>query len=248
MQNRNLLSSIVAALLLTAALGLLGSCNRDSPASGSLDSANSCSKFIREVQAGVPPERATTRHQLDALQAALFVNDYIAAARSPGQSSLELSRAAIEQAFSSVSADRGPLANYLHNYSSRPESLARHYDRLRRQNETSKQIAAVEEAIRKSGAAADADSDLLLDCLRLAVADTQARDFYGPGKGSSEQQIPDPSELAAYTEAFGRVFSYRFIHRYGLKPDTAADLVSKLAGLRIDGLSPADLEYPAELK
>ena len=227
----------------------LGPAEAVSPQTNSrLEPAVRCALFVGEVQRKVPHERATTRHLLGGLQATLFINDYLMAARTEGGGELEISKAAINEAFRSAGTNVTYLTKNLATYSSIPESMPEHYARVENNPAAKESFAAIRNAVESSGAKVDSNNDMLLDCQRFAAFSTSVREMYGPFENPLEGDMPNPAEAAALRDSFSKVFAYRFENRYGLSSNAAANLVQLLSSIRLNEISPADLEVPAKLQ
>ena len=210
-----------------------------------LESAEQCAAYIQGVYDSVPPARGTTRHQLQALKGMLFVSDYIMAAKTE---SLPLSKQGVAAAFGKVSPSDVPVTSYLQTYSSSDRTLGEHYQLLRRHEAAGVQVKEIESAIQQVGVSLEPDSDLLIDCIRLAALLTEVREVYGPKQSLTDDSIPIPEEESAIVESFTKVFRYRMQHRYGLEQSNALELVKQLSIRKIAGLSPAEFEIPARLQ
>ena len=211
---------------------------------GSVD----CSLFIDNVRRQLPPERETTKHLLGGLQAALFVNDYIMAARSSNSGAVSIRADAIERAFATMTTDTAFLRNNLATYSSFPESLSEHYLRVSANPAAKGYIEQIQQTLRDNDVAVDPNKDLLLDCLRLVCLNTEITQMYGPKKNPTDDSVSNPQEAAASVRAINEIFAYRFVKHHHLSEAVAQRVLQGLASRSIEGLSPADLEAPVVLR
>jgi hypothetical protein len=199
--------------------------------------------FIDHILSSVPAENYSTREHLKGIQAIFFVSDYVMAAKT--NKSLVLSKSAIVGAFTNVTQDTSFIMDRLQTWAQRSGTLTDHYQGISGIPTERENIQAIKAALAKLGVAIDTESDLLMDCIRYVVHNTQIHDMYGTKPGHKEGEGTSfPAALNSLVVTGDAVFRHRFETKFGLKQDTVTSLMNQLKKVRLDHLSPADLEIP----
>jgi hypothetical protein len=212
---------------------------------GPLAGAYEMTAFIDQVRDFSLSLETPARDHLNGLQAIFFISDYVMAAKT--NRSLVMTKPAIISAFKNFSSNSSGVRDRLQLWAERPGTLSDHYRTIREHPAEKENIAAIEDILKQNGIPIDTESDLLMDCIRYVVQNTDFNEAYGP----HPQQTPathSPDALNALISTSDRVFRHRFETKFGLKPKTVANLMFQLKQLRISGLSPADVEIPAHLR
>ena len=207
----------------------------------SLAHAEKMAEYINQFIASLPPDRAGIVPHLRGIQAIFFASDYIMAAKTNRQ--LTLSKSAIVAAFAQVQPDTSMIEEQLRSWAWRPYGLTEHYRNISEIPTEQENIKAIKAAMTGNGVPIDTESELLMDCIRYAVHNTDIQEAYGPNPRESEP-MSDPAALKAFSETADAVFQHRFVEFYGLDPGAVSNLMNRIKGVRLYGLSPADVQIP----
>jgi hypothetical protein len=212
---------------------------------GPLASAYEMAAFIDQVRDFSLSLETPARDHLSGLQAIFFISDYVMAAKT--NRSLVMTKPAIISAFKNFSSNSSGVSDRLRLWVERPGTLSDHYRSIRENPAEKENIVAIEDILKQNGIPIDTESDLLMDCIRYVVQNTDFNEAYGP----NPQQTPathSPDALNVLRGTSDRVFRHRFETKFGLEPKTVTGLMFQLKQLRIHDLSPADVEIPAHLR
>lgn len=209
-----------------------------------LTAAYQMAAFIDQVIASVPQDRFATRSHLKGIQTVFFVSDYVMAAKT--NSNMALSKSAIVAAFTNVTNDTTFIRDRLRLWAVRPGTLTDHYQSISGNPQVKDQITAIKTTMTENGVVIDSESDLLMDCIRYAVHNTDIHEMYGANPRRIQDATPFPAELQALVSTGDDAFRRRFTAKFGLDPGTVTNLMKLISGVRIYDLSPADVEIPVE--
>jgi len=209
---------------------------------GTLAGGFSMASFVNNLVESVPTEQVATRDHLRGIQAVFFASDYIMAAKT--NHGLVLSKAALVAAFTNVTQDTSLLAARLQLWAVRAGTLSDHYKSISEIPSERDNIEAIKAAMTANGIAIDTESDLLMDCIRYVVHNTDINEMYGPNPKVKEEATPSPEALNSLARTGDAVFLHRFNEKFGMNPMTATNLMNRIKDLRIYNLSPADVEIP----
>ena len=212
---------------------------------GALAGAYEMAVFIDQVRGSVPNLETPAKDHLKGLQAVFFISDYVMAAKT--NRDLAMTKTAITGAFTNVSSDTSNIVDRLRFWAERPGTLADHYRGIMELPTQKRDIVAIEAAMIQNGVPVDVKSDLLMDCIRYVVQNTDFLEAYGPNPRRSKP-TPSLEALNALISTSDPVFRHRFETKFGLKPETVTRLMDQLKQVRLYDLSPPDVEIPAHIR